>query len=113
MIDQASQRVWPLKNNLRTNQKETKGQRGKQPLQARKKRTTMDGIQKWSPGERALLGSEGTLRKILYGIYGPRNTKKIPKAPGRMQRIMEWTLWRGQPPPKWKKRNGSHGRNRW
>jgi hypothetical protein len=113
MIERATQRVWPLKKNFGTHQKETKGQRGKRPLHGRKKRTTTDGIQKWIPGKRDLLGSEGTLRKILYGIYGPKNTKQILKAPGRTRRIMEWTLWRGRPPPKRKKGNGPCGRNRW
>jgi hypothetical protein len=112
MIEQATQKIGPLKKNLQTHQKGTKGQRCKRALHGRK-RTTTDGIQKWSTGERALLGSEGTLRKILYEIYSPKNTKQIPKAPGRTPRIMEWTLWRGRPPPKWKKGNGPYGRNRW
>jgi hypothetical protein len=49
----------------------------------------MDGIQKWSPGERTLLGSGGTLRKILYEIYGPKIMKQMPKASSRTQRIMD------------------------
>jgi hypothetical protein len=40
------------------------------------KRTSTDGIWKWSQGERPLLGSEETLRKILYETYGPKNTKR-------------------------------------
>jgi hypothetical protein len=106
MIERATQRVGPLKKNLRTHQKGTKGQRGKRPLHGGKKRTTMDGIQKWSPGERALLGSEVRVRKILYEIYGPKNTKQIFKAPGRLTKIKNWTLWRGRPPPKRKKEKG-------
>jgi hypothetical protein len=103
VIELATQRVGPLKNNLRTQHKGTKDPGGKRPLHGRKKRTTTDGIRKWNPGERALLGSEGTLRKILYEIYGPKNTKRMPKATSRTRRIADWTLWKGRPPPKRKK----------
>jgi hypothetical protein len=93
-----------VKKNLLTHHRGTKDQGGKRPLLGRKKRTTMDGIRKWNPGERALLGNEGTLRKILYEIYGPKNMKRMPKASSRTWRIADWTLWRGRPPPKRKKK---------
>jgi hypothetical protein len=103
MIERATQRVGPFKKNLRTHQKVTKDRRNKGLLHGRKKRTTTDGIQKWSPGERALLESEGTLRKMLYEIYGPKDKKRMPKASSRTRRIADWTLRRGRPTPKRKK----------
>jgi hypothetical protein len=111
VIEWATQRVGPPKNNLRMHHKGTKDRGGNRPLHGRKKRTTTDGTWKWNPGERALLGSEGTLRKILYEIYGPKNTKRMPNASSRTRRIADWTSWRGRPPPKRKKGNGLYGRN--
>jgi hypothetical protein len=81
-----------VKKNLQTHQGGTKDQGGKRPLHGRKNRTTTDGIRKWNPGEQALLGNEGTLRNTLYEIYGPKNTKLMPKASSRMRRRADWTL---------------------
>jgi hypothetical protein len=92
VIERATQRVGPLKNNLRTQHKGTKDPGGNRPLHGRKKGTTTDGNRKCNPGERALLGSEGALRKNLYEIYGPKNTKRMPKATSRTRRIADWTL---------------------
>jgi hypothetical protein len=103
MIERATQRVGPLKKNLRNHQKGTKDRHGT------KKRTTTDGIRKWSLGERALRGSGETLREILYEIYGPKNTKQIPMASSRTRRIMNWTLWKGRPPLKRKKKESAYG----
>jgi hypothetical protein len=94
MIEPATQRVGPLKD-LWMHHRGTKERHGKQLLHGRKKGTTMDGIHKWSLREQTLLGSRGTLRKIVYETYGLKNTKQMPKVSSRMQRIMDWTLWRG------------------
>jgi hypothetical protein len=51
VIERATQRVGLLKKNLQMHHKGTKDRRGKRPLHGRKKRTTTDGIQKWSPGD--------------------------------------------------------------
>jgi hypothetical protein len=96
MIERATQRVGPLKKKLRKHHKGTKDQRGKLPLHGRKKRITTDGNRKWRPGERAFLGSKRALKKILYEKYGPKNTKRMPKASSRTRRITDWTLWKGR-----------------
>jgi hypothetical protein len=81
MVEQAIQRVGPFKKNLRTHHRGTKDRGGRRSLHGRKKRTTTVGIQKWNPGERLLLGNEGTLRKILHEIYGPKTRNECPRFP--------------------------------
>jgi hypothetical protein len=128
IVEQATQRVRPLRKNFLMHHERKRGTKdlgskrllyvrrkratkinirgwsSGQPSPLRKKRTTMDGTWKWRPGERTLLGSGRTLYKILYKISCSKNTKQMPKASSRTWRIMEWTLLRGRPPPKWKKR---------
>jgi hypothetical protein len=57
MIERATQRVGPLKKNLRMHHIGTKDQRGKQPLHWRKKITT-DCIRKWSPRDKLFWEAE-------------------------------------------------------
>jgi hypothetical protein len=96
MVEQATQRVGPLRKNLQTHHEVKRGAKdrgGQRPLYVKKKKretvinvggwnsgqlsplrkkmTTTD-IRKGSPRERTLLGSRGTLRKILYEIYDPK-----------------------------------------
>jgi hypothetical protein len=75
-----------------------------QPLYLRKERTTTNGIEGCSAGQRSHLGSEGTLNKNLYEIFKGRIAKQIVGTPSGFRRIRNWTLWRCRPPPKRKKR---------
>jgi hypothetical protein len=44
------------------------------------------------------------LKKTLYEISGSKIVKQMPKTYIRMPKTRKWTLQRGQPPPKWKKK---------
>jgi hypothetical protein len=74
------------------------------PLYLRKKRTTTDGIGGWSSGQRSPLGSGGTLKKTLYEFVSMKVAKQIARTSAGLWTIKDWTLWRGQPPLKQKKR---------
>jgi hypothetical protein len=44
------------------------------------------------------------IEKMLYEIFRGRIAKQVVRTPNGLQKIRKWTLWRGQPPPKRKKR---------
>jgi hypothetical protein len=65
----------------------------------RKERPTANGIGGWGSGQGSHLGSEGTL-KTLYEIFRVKIAKQIFGTSSGLQRMRDWTLRRGQPPPK-------------
>jgi hypothetical protein len=77
---------------------------GEQPPYLRKERTTTNRIEWCNAEQRSQLGSEGTLNKKLYEIFRGRIAKQIVRTPSGLQKIRKWTLWRGRPPPKRKKK---------
>jgi hypothetical protein len=103
--ERATQRVGPLRRNLRMHHKGkcgTKDLCGGQPLYLRKERATTNGIEGWSSGHQAHLGRAGTLKMILYAIF----RRKIVKGTSSwLWKIRKWILWRGRPPSKRKKRS--------
>jgi hypothetical protein len=81
----------------------TKDLCGGQPLYLRKEMTTTNGIGGWSSGQQSHVGSGVTL-KILYAIFRGKVAKQVVGTCRRLRRIKKWTLWRGRPPPKRKKK---------
>jgi hypothetical protein len=53
------------------------------------------------PGARQQLHPR--IEKMLYEIFRERIVKQVVRTPNGLQKIRKWTLWRGRPPPKWKK----------
>jgi hypothetical protein len=80
---------------------------GRQPLYLRKERTTTNGIEGWSAGQRSHLESKGMLNKNLYEIFRERIAKQVVRTPSGLRRTMDWSLWKGRPPPKQKKRSST------
>jgi hypothetical protein len=78
---------------------------GGQPLYLRKDRTTTNGIERWSSRQQSHVESGVTLKKILYAIFRGKVMKQVVGTSRGSQRMRKWTLWRGRPPPKWKKRS--------
>jgi hypothetical protein len=72
---------------------------GRRLLHLRKERTNTNGIGEWSSGQRSPLGSEGTLKKTLCEIVRGKITKQVVGISSGLQRMVDWTLWRGWPPP--------------
>jgi hypothetical protein len=64
---------------------------------------TTNSIERWSPGERALLGSGGTRKKNIYEILREKIPMYVVETSSRLQQMRNWTLWRGRTPPKRKK----------
>jgi hypothetical protein len=64
---------------------------------------TTNGIEGWSPGDRARLGSGGTRKKDIYEILREKIPKYVVETSSELQQMRNWTLWRGRPPPKRKK----------
>jgi hypothetical protein len=65
---------------------------------------TMNAIEGCRLGQQSHLGRRGTLKMIFYEITGRKFTKQIAGSSVGLQQGKDWTLWRGQPPPKRKKR---------
>jgi hypothetical protein len=106
-VEREARRAQMLRRRLRScqeNDKRISDQCGGQPPYLRKEKTTMNGIGGWSAGQRSHLGCEGTLNKKLYEIFRGRIAKQIVGTTSGLRKIRKWTLWRGRPPPKWKKR---------
>jgi hypothetical protein len=77
---------------------------GRLPLCLRKERATTNGIGWWSSGQRSHVGSGETLNKTLYEIFRGKTAKQVVGTFGGLRRMMDWTLWRGRPPPKLKRK---------
>jgi hypothetical protein len=56
---------------------------------------------------------QGIKNSTLRSVKGLGIAKQTNTSPVQLQRRKHWTLWRGRPPPKRKKGNGSYGRNQW
>jgi hypothetical protein len=105
--ERVTQRVGPLRKNLQMHQERKCGTMdpcGGQPPYVRIEETTTNGIGGCSSGQRSHVESGVTLKKILYAIFRWKFTKQVVGTSRRLQRIKKWTLWRGRPPPKRKKR---------
>jgi hypothetical protein len=74
----------------------------RRPLYLRRKRTTTDGIREWI-SEQPHLKSERTTSKIYRKTVGLEVVKRETEMSARLLKMRNWTLWRGRPPPKWKK----------
>jgi hypothetical protein len=57
------------------------------------------------PGTRRqlCLKIKGTSDRIDKKAFGLELVKRATGMFSRLRRMMGWTMWRGQPPPKWKK----------
>jgi hypothetical protein len=77
---------------------------GRQPLYLRKERSKTNGIERWSSRQLSHVESGVKLKKILYAIFRGKVAKQVVGT-SRSQRMKKWTLWRGRPPPKRKKRS--------
>jgi hypothetical protein len=81
------------------------GNMGRKDLSSRwprylmKRRTsTTNGIRAWTSGQQILLGSRGTWMEARYELVS------VDIATARMRSIKDWTMWRGRPPSKQKKK---------
>jgi hypothetical protein len=105
--ERVTQTVGPLRKNLRMHQKRkcgTKDLCGGQPQYMRMEETTTSGIGGCSSEKRSHVDSGVTLKKILYAIFRWKFANQVVGTSTRLQRMKKWTLWRGRPPPKRKKR---------
>jgi hypothetical protein len=119
-VGREAQRAQMLRRRLRSHQENDKQIRdlgGRRPLYRRKKRPTKNGIGECKSGHRSPLGSRGTQKTAICEIVSMkiaqqvaeifRKTRKLEMAnqtPSWLRKIRKWTLWRGWPPPKCKKR---------
>jgi hypothetical protein len=67
---------------------------------------TKNAIKGCRLGQRSHLRRRGPLKVISYEIIGRKITKRIVGYSERLRQDKDWTLWRGRPPPKRKKKNG-------
>jgi hypothetical protein len=74
---------------------------GRWPQYLMKGRTwTTNGVGAWESGQQLLLESGGMCMEALYELVSVDITKQNARSSARMWNIMDWTLWRGRPPPK-------------
>jgi hypothetical protein len=62
--------------------------------------STTNGIGAWKSEQQLLLGSRGMRMEALYEMVSMDIAKQNARSSARMWNIMDWTLWRGRPPPK-------------
>jgi hypothetical protein len=113
-IAQATWRVGPLRKNLWTHHEGRRGTKdlvGKWPLYLKKKRATAICIGGWSSTQLSPLGRGGLTYKALRMFLELKFVKQANRMSSRLQRMMNWTFWRGWPPPK-QKRNCTQSRSR-
>jgi hypothetical protein len=72
------------------------------PLYLRRKRTTTDSIRQWI-SEQPRLKSKRTTSGIYRKTIGLEVVKQATEMSAGLLKMWNWTLWRGRPPPKWKK----------
>jgi hypothetical protein len=77
---------------------------GRRPLCQKKKATTENAIGRCRSEQQSHLGRRGTRKMIFYEIVGRQIAKQIAGYSARLRQDKDWTLWRGRPPPKRKKR---------
>jgi hypothetical protein len=105
--ERATQRLGPLRKNLWTTHKgkcEINYMGGKRPLDVRKKRATAIGVGGWSSGQLSPMGIKVPAYKTLQKTFRLQIVKRAKEVSSGLRRIRMWTLWRGRPPPKRKKK---------
>jgi hypothetical protein len=106
-VERATQRVGRLRKNLQSRQqsgKVTKNLGGKRPIYPEKRKTTGIDIGGWSSGQLSPLRRRGPISKILKKTLELESVKQAKGMPSGLQRSKHWTLWRGRPPQKRKKK---------
>jgi hypothetical protein len=68
------------------------------------KNPTTNDIEGWNLGERAPLGIGGTCKKDICDIFREKIMEQVVGTSSELRRRKKWTLWRGRPPPKRKKK---------
>jgi hypothetical protein len=68
------------------------------------KNPTTNNIVGWNPEDRAPLGSGGTRKKDICDIFREKIMEHVVGTSSGLRRREKWTLWRGRPPPKRKKK---------
>jgi hypothetical protein len=48
------------------------------------------------------LKTERTSEEIDKKVFEPESVKRATRMSSGFQKVKDWTLWRGRPPPKWK-----------
>jgi hypothetical protein len=81
---------------------ESRCRRGPQCVMGRKD-PTINGIGGWNSGQLSPLERGGPTYKILKMTLELEFLKRAPGMPIGLQKMRNWTLWRGRPPPKRKK----------
>jgi hypothetical protein len=105
--ERATQRLGTLRKNLWTTHKgkgETNYIGGKRPLDVRKKRETAIGVGGWSSGQLSPMRIRVPAYKTLQKTFRHQIVKRAKEVSSGLRRIRIWTLWRGRPPPKHKKK---------
>jgi hypothetical protein len=108
-VERATQRVGRLRKNLQSCQesgKATMGLGGKRPLYPKKRKTTGIDIGGWSFGQLLPLGRRGLTYKIKMTLE-LEPVKQAKGMPSGLQTSKHWALWRGRPPAKRKKEQGT------
>jgi hypothetical protein len=80
---------------------------GRRPLFQKESVPTKDAIVWCKSEQQSHLGRRGTRKMIFYKIVGRKIAKQIAGSSVGLQQDKDWTLWRGRPPPKWKKKETS------
>jgi hypothetical protein len=70
----------------------------------RKKGATLIGIREWSSRQLTPLGRRGPACKTLKKTLELEFVKRANGMSSGFWKMRKWTLWRGWPPPKWKKK---------
>jgi hypothetical protein len=102
MRERTTQRVRPLRKNLRTHHKGKRGTKdlgAKWPLYVRKKRETVIDIRGWSSRQLSPLGRRGSAYKTLEKTLELEFVKRATGMFGGLREVRNSTLWRYQHPP--------------
>jgi hypothetical protein len=121
--EREARRARMLRRRVQSRQENGKGIRelgGRRPLYRRKRRPTKNGIGGCKSGHRSLLGSRRTQKNALCEIVSMKIAqqraeisektrrlevaKRTARSTVEMHTMKDWTLWRGGPPPKRKKK---------
>jgi hypothetical protein len=106
-VEREARRSRMLRRRLRSHQENGKrisDQCGGQPPYLRKEKTTTNGGGS-SSVQQSHVESGVMLKKILSAIFRVKVAKQVVGTSRGLQRMKKWTLWRGRPPPKRKKRS--------
>jgi hypothetical protein len=106
-VEQATQRVGPFRKNLQMLHEGkcgTKDLGGKQPPYMRKKRATVISIRGWSSKQLSPLGRRVLAYEALKKTLELEFVKRACGMSSGFRKIWKWTLWKGRPPPKRKRK---------